>query len=151
MLFDSKMPAAPSGLNAAGTVPNGCAARKASVLCSVPPKPVRAARAVAPPDSPSASGRASKSHSQPASSRGVAPRISSSTPHSRAAIVALASRGFGRYEKTRRRTRRAHRPSKRASRRSTNERMPSAASALGMTRSRTVGIAATAAASPAAM
>ena len=29
MLFDSKMPMMPSGLNAAGTVPNGCASRKA--------------------------------------------------------------------------------------------------------------------------
>jgi hypothetical protein len=45
MLFDSKMPTRPSGLNAAGTVPNGWAARKESVLnnCS-PLNPMRPTR-----------------------------------------------------------------------------------------------------------
>ena len=36
LLSDSKIPTAPSGLNAAGTVPNGCATRNASVLCNPP-------------------------------------------------------------------------------------------------------------------
>jgi len=37
MLFESKMPVLPSGLNAAGTAPNGGAARKALVLWSLIP------------------------------------------------------------------------------------------------------------------
>ena len=48
MLLDSKMPILPSGLNAAGTVPNGCASINASVLCSVPLKPTLPAAAYRP-------------------------------------------------------------------------------------------------------
>ena len=41
-LFDSKTPTVPSGLNAAGTVPNGCASGKARVFRSLTPlNPVR--------------------------------------------------------------------------------------------------------------
>src|SRR4029077_6902898 len=103
MLFDSKMPMMPSGLNAAGTVPNGCASRKALVFRSFTPlKPVRPICSPAGSDSSATeSGLASKSHSQDWSSVGGAPRISISTPHKRAAIVAFHIRGFGRYEKIR--------------------------------------------------
>jgi hypothetical protein len=96
MLFDSKMPTAPSGLNAAGTVPNGCASRNACVLRNATPlKPVRPTLAGAVSSSGD-SGRASKSHSQDCSSFGFAPRTSTSTPHRRAAIVAFQTRGFGK-------------------------------------------------------
>jgi hypothetical protein len=103
MLFDSKMPTVPSGLNAAGTVPNGCASRKAGVFRNFTPlKPVRPICSPACSDSSAAeSGRASKSQSQDWSSLGGAPRTSISTPHRRAAIVAFQIRGFGRYEKIR--------------------------------------------------
>jgi hypothetical protein len=99
MLFDSKMPTRPSGLNAAGTVPNGWAARKESVLnnCS-PLNPMRPTR-LAPSaisGATSESGRASKSQSQSCNSRGKLPRTSTSTPQIRAAIVAFQIRGFGR-------------------------------------------------------
>ena len=103
MLFDSKMPTFPSGQNAAGTVPNGCDSMKASVFRRVAPRnPTVPARAS--PDavaSPLASGRASKSQSHDWSSLGELPRTSTSTPQSRAAIVAFHIRGFGRYEKIR--------------------------------------------------
>src|SRR5262245_34955074 len=103
ILFDSKMPTFPSGLNAAGTAPNGCAARKALVLCRrVPEKPTfptwtseDSARSLFE------SGRASKSHSHEASSLGKVPLTSTSIPHKRAAIVAFQMRGLGRYEKIR--------------------------------------------------
>src|SRR5262245_42929669 len=103
MLFDSKMPMVPSGLNAAGTVPKGWASRKAWVFRSFTPlKPVRPICSPAGSDSSAAeSGRASKSQSQDWSSLGGAPRTSISTPHKRAAIVAFQIRGFGRYEKIR--------------------------------------------------
>src|SRR4029453_4286068 len=103
MLFDSKMPMMPSGLNAAGTVPNGCASRKARVFRSFTPfKPVRPICSPAGSDSSAAeSGRAEKSQSQDWSSLGGAPRTSISTPHKRAAIVAFQIRGFGRDEKIR--------------------------------------------------
>ena len=39
MLLDSNTPISPPGLNAAGTVPNGCARKNASVLYSVPENP----------------------------------------------------------------------------------------------------------------
>jgi hypothetical protein len=98
MLFDSKIPTAPSGLNAAGTVPNGCASRKARVFRSDDPlKPVRPiTSSPACASSTAESGRASKSQSQDVSSVGGAPRTSISTPASRAAIVAFQIRGFGR-------------------------------------------------------
>jgi hypothetical protein len=65
MLFDSKTPTLPSGLNAAGTVPNGCALRKPFVLKRmVPENPLRACLACLADSarSPASSGRASKSH-----------------------------------------------------------------------------------------
>src|ERR1700677_18781 len=102
MLFDSKMPIAPSGLKAAGTVPNGCASMKVRVLCKVPLKPTLPA--VASPEfatSLPVSGRASKSQSHDGIPLGEVPRTSTSTPHSRAAIVAFQMRGFGKYEKMR--------------------------------------------------
>src|SRR6266542_758259 len=103
MLFDSKIPILPSGLNAAGTVPNGCAPMNALVLRSaIPLKPVwpicTSARTTS---SLLDSGLASKSHSQDSSSFGEAPLTSISTPHKRAAIVAFQMRGFGKYEKIR--------------------------------------------------
>src|SRR6266436_2319948 len=99
MLFDSKMPILPSGLKAAGTVPNGCASMKAVVLCRVPVKPtlpVCASTDVA--SSLLDRGCASKSHSHDCNSLGELPRTSTSTPQSRAAIVAFQIRGLGRYE-----------------------------------------------------
>src|ERR1700722_3015420 len=102
MLFDSKMPIVPSGLKAAGTVPNGCASVKARDLCNVPLKPTLPA--VASPEfgtSLPVSGRASKSQSHEGISLGEVPRTSTSTLHRRAAIVAFQMRGFGKYEKMR--------------------------------------------------
>src|SRR5256885_3619913 len=103
MLFDSKMPILPSGLKAAGTAPKGCASRKALVLWRrVPERPTFPT--CTSEDSASSvleSGRASKSHSQEASSFGETPRTSTSIPHRRAAIVAFHTRGLGKYEKIR--------------------------------------------------
>src|SRR6266436_3149721 len=59
MLLDSNIPVLPSGAKAAGTLPNGCACRKASVLKSCAPvSPVRPTLAIEASASPSASGRA---------------------------------------------------------------------------------------------
>src|SRR5262249_7566372 len=103
MLFDSKMPVLPSGLNAAGTAPKGCASRKALVLWRrVPEKPTfPTCMAEDSTSSLLESVRASKSHSQEASSCGGAPRTSTSIQHRRAAMVAFQMRGLGKYEKIR--------------------------------------------------
>ena len=100
MLLDSKIPTRPPGSNAAGTAPNGCAARNSGVLNSRPRKPVRPETSTAPSTpfarSASVSGRASKSHSQSPSAPGAPPRVSTSTPDRRPAMTAFQTRGFGR-------------------------------------------------------